>query len=226
MPTRKPAAEVLTTPRQERLKSVTGEKFSQHVTKEPVTLVGFQAVFEPSKFGHTLSTVLPDSMIADLEEEREDRLDYIRAKLKNPRRSTLKPEPWVETDEGDWAVKFTWKPEEADNLPIIDSEGTLITDRLPLYEGSKVKLAYIQKAYILKDGITYGTTLKLKAIQVIEVCSGAGVDRGDLDEEAAASLFGTSKGFKAGDPNVRPLAPKKDEADDDEADTTDDPAEY
>lgn len=218
MPTRKPA---------ETEKTTTSRTTSQHVTKEPVTLVGFQAVFEPSKFGHTLSTILSDEEIAVLEDEREGNLDWARAKLKNPRRSTLKPEPWVEAEEGGWAVKFTWKPEEADNLPIIDSEGTLITDRLPLYEGSRVKLAYIQKPYILKDGITYGTTLKLKAIQVIEVCSGAGVDRGDLDEEAAASLFGTSKGFKAGDPNVRPLAPKKDEADDDdEADTTDDPAEY
>lgn len=220
MPTRKPA---------ETEKTTTTRVSSQHVTQEPVTLVGFQAVFQPSKFGHTLSTTLPDSIIDVLEQERDEKLDYIKSKLKNPRRSTLKPEPWQEAEDGEgWAVKFTWKPEEAESLPIVDSEGTLIRDALPLYEGSKVKLAFIQKPYILQDGQTYGTSLKLKAIQVIEVCGGAGVDRGDLDEEQAASLFGTTKGFKAGDPNVKPLAPKKEEEpDDDEAsDEATDPADY
>ena len=136
----------------------------------------------------------------------------------------------METDEGDWAVKFTWKAEEASSLPIVDSEGTLIGDLLPLYEGSRVKLAFVQKPYILKDGVTYGTSLKLKAIQVIEVCSGAGVDRGDLDQDQAAELFGTSKGFKAGDPNVRPLSPKKDEEEPEDGDTAaegaEDPTDY
>ena len=90
MPTRKPAAEAEAV--------ITYKVSAQHVTKEPVTLVGFQAVFQPSKFGHTLSTVLPDSMIADLEKEREEKLEWIKAKLKNPRRSTLKPEPgWRQT---------------------------------------------------------------------------------------------------------------------------------
>lgn len=184
-----------------------------HVTPV-VTLVGFQAVFQPSKFGHTLSTILPDELIQVLEVERDQKIEYVKSKLKNPRRSTLKPEPWQECDDeddGGWAVKFTWKAEDHDRVTIVDSEGTLIKDLLPLYEGSKVRLAFVQKPYILKDGVTYGTSLKLKSIQVIEVCSGAGVDGGDLDEDQAAALFGKTKGFKAGDPNVRPLKPKADE---------------
>jgi hypothetical protein len=188
-----------------------------HLT-EVVTLEGYQAVFQPSKYGHTLSTTLPVDLIDDLEDERAEKLDYIKAKLKNPRRATLKPEPWQEADDGEFAVKFTWKPEEHEGIPIVDSDGTVIEDLLPLYEGSKVRVAFIQKPYILKDGVTYGTSLKLKGIQVIEVCSGAGTDGGSLDEEEIATLFGKTKGFKAGDPNVRPIKPRADEEENEEDD--------
>ena len=176
----------------------------QHVTQQPVTLVGFQAVFQPSKFGHTLSCYLPDDLIDDLEQERVEKLDYIKSKVKNPRRAVCKPEPWEETDDG-YLVKFSWKEEDADSIPIVDSEGTVIEDPLPVYEGSRVKIAFVQKPYLLKDDQTYGTTLKLKAIQVIEVNGGAGLDRGDLDAEGAAEIFGKTKGYKAGDPNVQPV---------------------
>ena len=196
--------------------------YTQHVT-DVVTLSGFQAVFLPSKFGHTLSTTLPDSLIQVLELEREEKLEYIKGKLKNARRGVLKPEPWLEIEEDpdNYAVKFTWKPEDHSEIPIVDSDGTLITDMLPLYEGSKVRLCFVQKPYILKDNVTYGTSLKIKSIQVIEVCSGAGTDSGTLNEEAAAAIFGKTKGFKAGDPNVRPIKPKaEDEEDFDDADST------
>lgn len=187
----------------------------QHVTTDPVTLVGFQAIFRPSKFGFTLSCYLPEDLIDDLAEEREEKIDYIKAKAKNPRRAVCKPEPWEETDDG-FQVKFSWKEEDADSIPIVDSNGDVIDDELPLYEGSRVKLAFVQKPYLLKDGLTYGTTLKLKAIQVIEVNGGAGIDRGDLDAESAAEVFGKTKGFKVGDPNVKPLPKKRDEDDDDQ----------
>ena len=37
---------------------------------------------------------------------------------------------------------------------IVDTEGTPITeDETPLYSGSKVKLAFFQKPYILKDKV-------------------------------------------------------------------------
>ena len=77
-----------------------------------------------------------------------------------------------------------------------------IRDRVPVYEGSKVKIGFHQKPYILRDGVTYGTSLKLSGIQIISVQSGAGVDTGDLDEEGVAELFGKTQGFKADDPNV------------------------
>ena len=93
----------------------------------------------------------------------------------------------------------------------MDTEGTVITDEeTPLYSGSKVKLAFFQKPYILKDGVTYGTSLKLKAVQVVSLSSSAGVDTGDMDDVDVAALFGTTKGFKASEPNITP-APDTDD---------------
>jgi hypothetical protein len=89
---------------------------------------------------------------------------------------------------------------------VVDSEGTPITDEsTPLYSGSKVKLAFRQKPYVLKDGVTYGTSLKLVGIQVIALNSGAAVDTGDLGETEVAALFGQTKGYKTNDPNVTPV---------------------
>ena len=73
-----------------------------------------------------------------------------------------------------------------------------------MYEGSKVKLGFHQKPYILRDGVTYGTSLKLSGVQIVSIQSGAGVDTGDLDEDGVADLFGKTAGFKADEPNVIP----------------------
>ena len=71
-----------------------------------------------------------------------------------------------------------------------------------MYSGSRVKLAFYQKPYILKDGVTYGTSLKLVGVQLVSLNSGAGVDTGDMAAEDVAALFGKTEGFKAGDPSV------------------------
>jgi hypothetical protein len=71
-----------------------------------------------------------------------------------------------------------------------------------LYSGSTVKLAFRQKPYILRDGVTYGTSLKLVGIQVVTVGSSAGIDAGDLGETEVAALFGQTKGYKASEPNI------------------------
>jgi hypothetical protein len=173
------------------------------VTEKPVVLEGYQAVMKPSKFGFSLATVFTDDLIEQLEADRTEVLKWCESKLKNPKRATLKPEPWEEVSSGKYKVKFSWNEE---NCPtIVDSEGTVITNTaLPVYSGSTVKLAFFQKPYILKDGVTYGTSLKLKGIQIISLSSSAGVDTGDMDAEDVAELFGKTKGFKAEDPNVTP----------------------
>ena len=174
-----------------------------HITPSPVTLSGYQAILKPSKFGYSLKAIVGDDIVKALETERNDCLKWAESKLKNPKRSTLRPEPWEEVEKGKYIVKFSWAEDK--KPPVVDTEGTPITNTdTPVYEGSKVKIGFIQKPYILRDGVTYGTSLKLSGIQVVSVQTGAGVDTGDLDEDGVAELFGKTNGFKADDPNVIP----------------------
>ena len=174
-----------------------------HVTPEPVTLEGYQAVLKPSKFGYSLKAIVGDDLISKLETEREDCLKWAESKLKNPKRSLLKPTPWEEVSDGKYLIKFSWSDEK--RPPVVDTEGTPIKDETtPVYAGSKVKLGFTQKPYILKDGVTYGTSLKLSGVQIVSVQSEVGVDIGDLDEQGAAELFGSTNGFKTQEPNVIP----------------------
>ena len=168
-----------------------------------ITLEGFQAILEPSKFGYSLAAVVGDDLINTLQTERDEVLKWAESKLKNPKRSTLKPEPWEEVGEGKYKIKFSWNEER--RPPVVDTEGTPVTDtKTPLYAGSTVKLGFYQKPYILRDGVTYGSSLKLVGVQVVTVKGAAGVDTGDLDATEVAELFGTTSGFKTSDPNVTP----------------------
>ena len=183
-----------------------------HQTKEPVTLDGYQAILAPSKFGYSASAIVCEEIVSALVDEREDNLKWAASKLKNPKRGSLKPEPWEEVAEGQYKVKFSWNEEQ--RPPVVDTEGTLITDeKVPLYSGSQVKLAFYQKPYILRDGVTYGTTLKLLGMQIVSVNGKAGVDTGDMKAEDVATLFGNTQGFKASDPNVT-INENQDEEDD------------
>ena len=182
------------------------------VTPEPVVLEGYQAVLQPSKYGYSLSALIDDSLVEQLEPDRDETLKWAQAKLKNPKRSTLKPEPWEEVAEGKYKVKFSWN--EDNKPPIVDTEGSAVTDlRTPVYSGSTVKIAFYQKPYILNDGLTYGTSLKLVGVQLVSVSGNAGVDTGDMPPEKVADLFGKTAGFKVNDPNVTPSA--SDDEDDD-----------
>ena len=184
------------------------------VTEQPVILDGYQAVMKPSKFGYSLAAIVDQAMIDKLEDDRTESLKWAESKLKNPKRSSLKPEPWEEVNEGQYRIKFSWNEEV--KPPVVDTDGTLITDsNLPLYNGSKVKLALYQKPYILRDGVTYGTSLKLKGIQVVSLSSSAGVDVGDMSTEDVIDLFGTTAGYKAMMPNVLQNEPSSVEDNDD-----------
>ena len=184
-----------------------------HKTPNPVTLEGFHAVLEPSKFGYSLSAIVCKDIIDELETERAEVLKWAESKLKNPKRSTLKPEPWEEVSKGNYKIKFSWN--EDNRPPVVDTEGTQVTDtKTPLYAGSTVKLGFYQKPYILRDGVTYGSSLKLVGVQVVSVKGNAGVDTGDLDANEVAELFGTTSGFKTADPNVTPTPDVNDEEED------------
>jgi hypothetical protein len=185
-----------------------------YVTEKPVVLEGFQSVLKLSQFGkYELAALIDDSIVQELETERAECLNWAESKLKNPKRASLKAEPWEEVAEARYKVKFNWL--EATKPTIVDSEGTVITStNLPIYSGSTVKLAFYQKPYILKDNVTYGTKLVLQGLQIISLSSKAGVDAGDMNAEDVAELFGKTKGFKADDPNVTP-APSTEQDDND-----------
>ena len=187
-----------------------------HVTQEPVTLDGFQAVLKPGEWGYKLSALVQEDLISTLEEERESALEWARSKAKNPKRVTVKPEPWEELDnqKGTYHLRFSWRDGDKIIPVVVDTEGTQIKDTdTPVYSGSKVKLAFFQKPYVLPSG-DIGTSLKLKAVQVVSLNSGAGVvDNGDMTAEDASELFGKSSGFKVEDPNVN-AAPCSVEEDD------------
>ncbi len=138
-----------------------------HITDE-VKLEGFQAILEPGKFGYSLSAVVDNTVFDKLETERGEVLKWAESKLKNPKRATLKPTPWEEVAEGKYKLKFSWSEDR--RPPVVDSEGTVLTNsKTPLYGGSTVKLAFFQKPYILKDGVTYGSSLKLQGVQVVSL---------------------------------------------------------
>ena len=180
-----------------------------HVT-DTVTLEGFQAVLEPGKFGYSLSAVVNSDVVDKLETERKDVLKWAESKLKNPKRATLKPTPWEEVADGKYKLKFSWNEER--KPPVVDTEGSPVTDKkTPLYGGSTVKLGFYQKPYILKDGVTYGSSLKLVGVQVVSVKGDAGIDSGELNEAEVADLFGKTTGFKAAD--APPEANVEDEED-------------
>ena len=187
-----------------------------HVTKEPVVLEGFQAVLKPGDWGYKLSVLMDKSIVEQLETERESALEWARSKAKNPKRVSVKPEPWEELENrpGTYQVRFSWKDGDKFFPVIVDTEGTTIEDKeTPIYSGSQVKVAFFQKPYVLPTG-DIGTSLKLKAIQLISLNTGAGVvDDGDMTPEAATELFGTTKGFKVAEPN-----PGADESTDEDED--------
>ena len=173
-----------------------------HVSDE-IKLEGFQAILEPGKFGYSLSAVVDESVIDELETERKDVLKWAESKLKNPKRATLKPTPWEEVAEGKYKIKFSWGEDK--RPPEVDKEGTPVTDtKTPLYGGSTVKLGFYQKPYILRDGITYGSSLKLVGVQVVKLNAEAGVREDDLSTEQVADLFGETKGFKASEVSEAP----------------------
>ena len=184
-----------------------------HVTDE-IKLEGFQAVLEPGKFGYSLSAVVGEDTIDALETERTALLEWAQSKLKNPKRATLKPTPWEEVADGKYKIKFSWGEDRRPG--VVDTEGTPVTDKkTPLYGGSTVKLGFFQKPYILKDGVTYGSSLKLLGVQVVSVKEGAGVDTDTMDEADVADLFGKTDGFKAGSQS-HPPAPVVDEQEEEE----------
>jgi hypothetical protein len=161
-------------------------------TAEPVTLEGYQAVMKESKYGYSLTAIIDENMLQTLAVDRPKLIDWCLTKVSNPKRAVCKPEPWEEVAEGKYKVKFSWNNETKPG--VVDSNGTeIIDEEFPLFGGAKVKLAFFQKPYILPDQ-TYGTSLKLLGVQVIDIGSEAGTS-GSASSVDTAKLFEAVDGF-------------------------------
>jgi hypothetical protein len=161
---------------------------------DAVRLSGYQAILKPSKFGYSLSALFPESYEEALAEDRENSIKWAESKLKNPKRAVQKPEPWEPSTDnpGYLKVKFSWNEEYKPT--VLDSDNVAIEDDgIPLFSDAVVRLIFKQKPYILKDGVTYGTSLKVSAIQVLALNKpGVGTDTGDLKPEELADMFRTA----------------------------------
>lgn len=165
------------------------------MTKEPVLLDGNQAVLKPSKFGYSLSCLIGKKLVKDLEEDRIVALKWVEEKLKEKKKCALKPEPWEKVIEGSYKIKFSWNGQT--KPAIMDSALEEITNQdLPLFSGSKVKLMFYQKPYfLLGDGITYGTSLKLLGVQVVALPVSHKAKEREPDFASVAEGFGVCEGF-------------------------------
>jgi len=169
---------------------------STHVIKDKTfTLEGFQSAFKPGKFGTCGIKVLIDQdTVETLEAERGGMINYKIEKQADPSRWVAARNPkWNDVADGMYIINFTWKP---DQPPVfVDSEGTVITEEIPLYSGSLVKIAFDHYPYPDNTRKEVNTTCKLTKLQVISCKGSAGVDRGNLD-------FDKTDGFKVGAPQV------------------------
>ena len=69
------------------------------VTEQPVVLDGYQAVIH-HQIWLILLAVVGQEIIDKLEDDRVESLKWAESKLKNPKRSVCKPEPWEEVSDG------------------------------------------------------------------------------------------------------------------------------
>jgi hypothetical protein len=179
-----------------------------YTTKEPVVLEGYQSIFSPNKFGKcSLTCIIGDELVEQLEKDRPAALEWARDKAKS-KRVNVKLEPWEPVADGKYKITLRWNPDHA--FPIIDADTNPITEEIPLYSGSTVKVAFDQRPYAMADAI--GTSLRIKALQVITCNTGKAADIGSLDEKGAADLFGKTEGFNINEANI---VVKKEEDEDD-----------
>lgn len=173
-----------------------------HVTPDPVVLNGYQSVFKltANYNNYCLAIDITDpAFIEELEARRAELLAAQLAEIKTKKRAVAKPAPWIEDEEQEnlWNIKFSWG--RGFEPSVVDSVGTVLTaSDVKLYSGATVKVAFDQRGYTLKDGITYGTTLDIRGIQVISDSVGAGGAQYTQDE--VKGIFGEfDGGFQVGD---------------------------
>ena len=62
-------------------------------------------------------------------------LKWAESKLKNPKRSSLKPEPWEEIADGKYRIKFSWNAET--RPPVVDTGEPLLLMSVLLFTAAQ-----------------------------------------------------------------------------------------
>ena len=187
------------------------KKMSKNRYVFETVLEGFVNTGEPSgKFNNCCFQFrLPQEVVSQADEDREELLTWAKTKVDNPNRIALNPPKW--DDEG--LVKYSYDGDTGRPVPpFIDTQGDVLDSatRASIRRGTKVQLICQQTPYTKP---AMGTTLKVLGVQVVELAAGNGaVDSGDLSVEDVAKLFGTKEGFKASSPAPRRAPEKEDES--------------
>ena len=134
-------------------------------------LHGYQAIFQPSKFGYSIAGLITDpAVIYQINDDRDDLLNIIYDEFDDLSKVRLKPEPWETIETDVIRIKCTWTEQ---NLPIaFDCDlNQLIDPDITLIEGSDVIATIHQHFYIKSDGRTCGTTFTCSSFQIVKACT-------------------------------------------------------
>ena len=164
------------------------------------TLEGFINVGEPSgKYNNCcFSFRIPDSVLEEAEKDRQELLAWVETKVTG--RVTTNVPKWDE--EG--LVKYSFDGDTGRARPVfVDAVGDPIDLSVlkTIAKGTKVQIICQQVPYTKP---AKGTTLKVLGVQVIELVAMNGAsDSGTLSTEDVVAMFGSTNGFRNGQPVVR-----------------------
>jgi hypothetical protein len=168
------------------------------------TLTGYIKIDEPGGQWNncTFSFKLPADILTQVEQDREELLEWAKSKVPNPSRVNINKEKWDE--EG--LVKYSYLGET--NRPavvFVDTEGVILQKEVlaSIRKDTKVRVIMQQSPYTKPS---LGTKVTVLGVQVIELNTGNAIDSGSLDGDDVTALFAAAPpidGFKASEPQVR-----------------------
>ena len=163
-------------------------------------LEGFINLVEPSgRYNNCcFKFTLPSDVMAEAEKDREELLAWIETKVTG--RVALNFPKWTE----DGLVSYTFDGDTGRARPVfVDSNGDPVDLSVlkTVAKGTKVKIICQQVPYTKP---AKGTTLKVLGVQIIELVTSNGAsDSGTLSTEDVVAMFGSTNGFRNGQPVVR-----------------------
>ena len=144
---------------------------------------------------------IPEDILAQLENEREELLDWCRTKAKG--KVLVDFAPWERKDDG--LVSYSYSNESRNPEPVfVDSDGTPVEKSVlrAMRPGTVVNMIVTHKPSMPPGKIT--TKLVVHGLQIIKLCTASGAsDSGSFSEDEVTAMFGTVEGYKQDEPSVR-----------------------